>query len=422
MILKYKSFFLVGPVALALIFLGSCETKPEGNLSAAKAAQTGYRGPLLLGIDLLEKRGRDLLKGKRVGLITNHTSVNRRGTPTRLVLHRDSRVNLVALYTPEHGLDGKEKAAKHISNRRDPLTGLTAYSLYGPTRKPTPEMLRGVDVLMFDLQDIGSRSYTYVSTMIRAMEAAGENGVHFVVLDRPNPLSGQRINGPPIESRWISFVGQVPVPYCHGMTAGEIAQMANTKGWNARRCQLTVVPMLGWKRNMTWENTGLRWVPTSPNIPKASSPRYYAATGIFGSLSGVDVGIGTSGPFEVAAGPGIDPNEFTRYLNSLGIPGVKFSPYRKGNFGGSKVHIDRNAPADLAGLNLVFVDAVNRRIGSRNLFVRTSASGKDIFHKVYGSTAMEGQLRGGNPGKVIQSWQSYHANFRQARQPFLIYP
>ena len=422
MILKYKSFFPAGFAALVLCVLGACESKPGGNHAAAEAAQSGYRGPLMLGIDLLEKRGMDLLKGKRVGLITNHTSVNRRGTPTRLVLHRDSRVNLVALYTPEHGLDGKEKAAKYISNRRDPLTGLTAYSLYGPTRKPTPEMLRGVDVLMFDLQDIGSRSYTYISTMIRAMEAAGENGVHFVVLDRPNPLGGQRINGPPIESRWISFVGQVPVPYCHGMTAGEIAQMANAKGWSGRRCRLTVVPMMGWKRSMTWENTGLRWVPTSPNIPKSTSPRYYAATGIFGSLSGVDVGIGTSGPFEVAAGPGIDPDEFTRHLNSLGIPGVGFSPYRKGSFGGSKVHIDRNSPADLVGLNLVFVDAVNRRIGSRNLFVRTSAGSKEIFHKVYGSTAMEGQLRGGSPGRVIQSWQGYHANFRRDRQPYLIYP
>lgn len=420
---EHKSFFaaVLGASALLAVLIG-CETTPGGGGSRIKGQVATYRGPMKLGIDVLAENNFDLLQGKRVGLITNHTSVNRHGTKTRLVLHRASQVNLTALYTPEHGLDGTEKAAKYINSRRDPLTGLMAYSLYGPTRKPTLQMLAPIDVMLFDLQDIGSRSYTYISTMIRAMEACAENGKQFIVLDRPNPLGGLRVQGPPIESRWISFVGQVPTPYIHGMTAGELAKMANAKGWINGRCHLTVVPVLGWNRGMTWENTGLRWVPTSPNIPKPSSPRYYAATGIFGSLSGGDIGIGTGGPFEYVGGPGFDANEFTRYLQSLNLPGVKFAPYSRNSFGGAKMTIDPHAPVDLAGLNLIFIDAVNRRIGSRNLFVRTTASKKDVFYKVYGSTSLERDLpRGTHPAKVIASWQSSNNAFRRARQPYLLY-
>lgn len=422
MIREHKSFFLAGlSAAILLVVLISCETTPGGGASHLRGQVAAYRGPLKLGIDVAEQYGFDLLQGKRVGLITNQTSVNRAGVRTRQVLHRDPRVNLVALYTPEHGLDGTEKAAAYVATRRDSLTGLTAHSLYGPTRKPTPDMLRGVNVLIFDLQDIGSRSYTYISTMIRCMEAAAENNIDFVVLDRPNPLGGLRVNGPPIERQWLSFVGQVPVPYVHGMTAGEIAQMANAKGWISRPCRLTVVPMLGWNRAMTWESTGLRWVPTSPNIPKPSSPRYYAATGIFGSLSGGDIGIGTDGPFEYVGGPGFDANELTAYFKSLRLPGVNFSPYNRKSFGGARVSIDPRSPADLAGLNLIFIDAVNRRIGSRSLFTRTSSSNIDVFYKVYGSTRMENELRGSGAAKVIASWQSYHQSFRREREPFLIY-
>lgn len=420
---EHKSFFAAAAGAAALLVgLIACETTPGGGASRVKGQVASYRGPVKLGIDVLEENGYDILRGKRVGLITNQTSVNRHGVKTRQVLHRAPQVNLVALYVPEHGLEGTEKAAVHIPTRQDPLTGLTAHSLYGPTRKPTPEMLREIDVMLFDLQDIGSRSYTYISTMIRAMEACGEQGKEFVVLDRPNPLGGLRVQGPPLEQRWISFVGQVPVPYVHGMTAGEIAQMANGKGWIARPCRLTVVPVLGWNRAMTWENTGLRWVPTSPNIPKPSSPRYYAATGILGSLSGSDIGIGTDGPFEYVGGPGFDAQEFTAHLNSLRLPGVRFTPYNRNSFGGARISIDPQAPVDLAGLNLYFIDAVNRRIGSRDLFARTAASNKDVFYKVYGSTSIERELpRGESPAKIIASWQSGHQAFRRERQPYLIY-
>ena len=422
---EYKGFVAAGlglGMAAILALLNGCETHSSGGSSRLQGQVASYRGPVKLGIDVLADNDFDLVRGKRVGLITNQTSVNRRGVRTRLVLHRAPQVNLTTLYTPEHGLDGTEKAAVHISHRRDSLTGLMAYSLYGPTRKPTKAMLQPIDVMLFDLQDIGSRSYTYISTMIRAMEACAEHGKEFIVLDRPNPLGGLRVQGPPLEGQWVSFVGQVPVPYLHGLTAGEIAKMANAKGWFSGSCQLTVVPVLGWNRAMTWENTGLRWVPTSPNIPKASSPRYYAATGIYGSLSGCDIGIGTSGPFEFVGAPGIDSNEYTNYLNSLRLPGVKFSPYSKGSFGGSRMVIEARAPTDLAGLNVIFIESINRRIGSRNLFVRTTPNKKDIFYKVYGSTSIERDLKRGVPAtKIIASWKRHNDAFRRARQPFLIY-
>src|SRR5438477_2077748 len=247
-----------------------------------------------LGIDVLANHDYSLLAGKRVGLITNQTGVNAEGTKTRVLLKR--HCNLVALYTPEHGLDGTEKAGRYVRSRRDPVTGLIAHSLYGPTRKPTPEMLRGIDVLVFDLQDIGCRSYTYISTMGRCMEAAGENKIPFVVLDRPNPVGGLRVEGPSVEPRWISFVSQFPIPYVHGMTVGELARMVNGRHWMAAQCDLTVVQMHGWERGMMWSDTGLRWIPSSPNIPRSDSPLYYIATGLVGELSGPEAGIGGSRP------------------------------------------------------------------------------------------------------------------------------
>jgi uncharacterized protein YbbC (DUF1343 family) len=427
MSLKNKVFLPIAAVlttALCLVSPG-CRNTSDGSSSNTENSATRYSGPTLLGIDVLEKDGFAALADKRVGLITNQTSVNRRGTKTRVVLHRAPQVNLVALFTPEHGLDGTEKAAAHISTRRDSTTGLIAHSLYGPTRKPTAQMLSTIDVLLFDLQDIGSRSYTYISTMILAMEACAQYGKEFVVLDRPNPLGGLRVQGPPLEKRWVSFVGQIPVPYVHGMTAGELAKMANSRGWFSGRCRLSVVPMRGWTRNMVWSDTRLRWVPTSPNIPNADSPFYYAATGIFGSLTGGDIGIGTSAPFEYAGGPGIDPTEFTAAMKRFNTPGVSFSPYRssrKPGHAGVRIRIDKNTSADLVALNLIIIDEINKRIGHPDLFDKTSSSSKKIFYKVYGSNSIETQLkRGVSPGSIIGGWKSHNDRFLQNRQPYLLY-
>jgi len=376
-----------------------------------------------LGIDVLEKHDFSLLRGKRVGLITNQTGINQHGTRTRQILHKSRQVRLVALFTPEHGLDGTEKAGKYVTTRKDRLTGLTAYSLYGPNRKPTPAMLKGIDTLVFDMQDIGCRSYTYISTMARCMEAAGELGIEFVVLDRPNPLGGERIEGPGLEKRWTSFVGQVPVPYVHGMTVGELARMINGRRWMATRCNLKVVRMEGWKRNMAWNRTGLRWKQTSPNIPHGDSPLYYAATGIAGSLSGLTLGIGTSEPFELIAAPWLDASRFTKRMKSQN-PGIKFTPlrdYGRHKVNGTRLKISPTTRGNLIAVNVFAIAEVNKRT-SRSLFARSSKDTMDIFTKVYGSTSLRRGLESGKkPAKIVKSWAGGVSQFRKARKKYLLY-
>ncbi|MGV3534042.1 MAG: exo-beta-N-acetylmuramidase NamZ family protein [Chthoniobacteraceae bacterium] len=375
-----------------------------------------------LGIDRLEAMDFAPLRGKRVGLITNHTGVNSAGVKTRLVLRKARGVNLVALFTPEHGLDGTELAGKYIATRRDKLTGLTAHSLYGPTRKPTPAMLRGIDVLVFDMQDIGVRSYTYISTMVRCMEAAGEAGIEFMVLDRPNPLGGIRVEGPPLDSDVVSFVGQVPVPYVHGLTVGELARMTNARGWNAARCRLNVIEMKGWDRRMVWADTGLRWVRTSPNIPRADSPAYYVVTGIVGSLAGMDIGVGGPEPFEICAAPWLESAAFTQFIRDLRISGVVATPYAKGSFRGARLKINPRTAGNLSALAVYILAEVNRKVGQPDMFQRASKDKLDIFYKVYGSRSIRELLRSGRPTvRVVQGWERGVNEFRGQRERFLLY-
>jgi uncharacterized protein YbbC (DUF1343 family) len=374
-----------------------------------------------LGIDTLQANQFEPLKGKRVGLITNQTGADSRGRLTREILAKAPGVKLISLFAPEHGLDGKKLAGKAVSNQKDPLTGLTVHSLYGATRKPTPEMLKGLEVLVYDMQDIGVRSYTYISTMARCMEAAGEAGLHFVVLDRPNPLGGLRVEGPPVESRWISFVGQLPVPYVHGMTCGELARMLNDRKWMAARCKLSVVPMKGWQRQMVWSDTGLRWIKTSPNIPRQDSPAYYVATGIVGSLAGLETGVDGPAPFEICAGKGIDPNSFTRYVQSLNLDGVQVRPYQDGGFGGCRLSIDPKGRGDLTFLALALLNEVNRR-SKPDLFAKSSNEKLDIFFKVYGSNGIRELLSRGTPVQhIAQNWKPGVDKFRSERSAYLLY-
>jgi uncharacterized protein YbbC (DUF1343 family) len=263
------------------------------------------RGSVHPGIDVLIARDFDVLAEKRIGLVTNPTGVTRDLRSTIDVLHAAPGVRLVRLFGPEHGVRGAAPAGKHVGHFTDDATGLEVHSLYGPTRKPKPEMLAGLDVLVFDIQDIGSRSYTYISTLALVMEAAAEQGIEVVVLDRPNPLGGERIEGRPLDLKYRSFVGHLPIPYCHGMTVGELARMINGEGWlpDGRQCALTVVPMRGWQRSMTFAATGLPWVPTSPHIPRADSAYFYAATGIMGELHVISEGVGYPLPFEVVGRP-----------------------------------------------------------------------------------------------------------------------
>jgi uncharacterized protein YbbC (DUF1343 family) len=369
-----------------------------------------------LGIDVLQSRDFDVLKGKKVALVTNQTGVYRSGTKTRLILKKALGSDLVALFSPEHGLDGTAPAGAYVASRKDSATGLNVFSLHGPTRKPTSTMLRGIEVLVYDMQDIGVRSYTYISTMAKCMEAAGEAGIEFVVLDRPNPLGGERVEGPGIEKGWLSFVGIFPVPYLHGMTSGELAQMANGLGWNGSRCKLTVVPMRGWSRGMTWNDTGLRWVRTSPNIPNSDSPLYYAVTSMVGSLKGVDVGTGTPAPFSYLKGPGLNGSSLVSRLQNAGYSGVNFSPL--GN--GVKMNINPKADANLCKLGVQLLCEANQA-ASPSLFARYRDSDA-IFWKVYGSTGIRGLAEAGaSADKIAANWTGGVAAFRASRRGYLLY-
>jgi uncharacterized protein YbbC (DUF1343 family) len=246
------------------------------------------------GLEVLAGGNFKELLGKRVGLITNPTGVNRNLRSAIDILYNAEGVRLTALYSPEHGIRGEFTAGESVGSVSDPVTRLPVYSLYGKTRKPTPEMLKGIDVLVYDIQDIGSRSYTFISTLGLAMEAAAENNIEFIVLDRPNPLGGIRMEGPITLPAFTSFVSQFPIPYIHGMTVGELALFLNGEGLlkNGIKCRLKVINMNGWQRNMLFAETGLQWVPSSPHIPHSQSTIFYPATGIFGELYVASIGVG----------------------------------------------------------------------------------------------------------------------------------
>jgi len=237
------------------------------------------------GIEVLRERGFDILVGKRVGLVTNPSGVDHHLNSTVDILFNAPGVELVALYGPEHGVRGDVYAGGKVSDTRDEATGLPVHSLYGATRKPTAEMLEGIDVMVYDIQDVGVRSYTFISTLGLVMEACAEADIDVVVLDRPNPLGGNKIEGCYVEQPFNSFVSQYRIPYIYGLTVGELAELINEEGLNRgqkgnqppAKCRLTVVPMEGWTRDMLYEDTGLPWVLPSPNIPFKDTPMYYAA-------------------------------------------------------------------------------------------------------------------------------------------------
>jgi uncharacterized protein YbbC (DUF1343 family) len=282
-------------------------------------------------------------------------------------------------------------------------------------------MLAPIDVLVFDLQDIGCRSYTYISTMAVAMEAAAENGKAFVVLDRPNPMGGWRVEGPPLESRWKSFVGQIPVPYVHGMTAGELALMTASSGWISRVPRLNVAKMQGWSRSMTWQDTGLRWYRTSPNIPHATSPLYYVASGILGGAALVDIGIGTENPFGYAGALGVNPQSMHSACSRFGMSGVSFTPYSKKGYAGVRLSIHPHARADLTALDVMLLETLNQ-LSSGRVLGKMSGDKLNLFHKVYGSESLYTNLRQGVPAsRIVAGWSGFVHSFRKSRHRHLLY-
>jgi uncharacterized protein YbbC (DUF1343 family) len=348
------------------------------------------------GLESLVANDFSILKGKRVGLITNPTAVDRNLNSATDILYNAPEVNLVALYGPEHGVRGEFGAGDLIGTTVDPLTGLPVYSLYGATRKPTPEMLAGIDVLVYDIQDIGSRSYTYISTLGLAMEAAAENNKEFVVLDRPNPLGGNLMEGPVTKEGFISFVSQFAVPYIHGLTVGELAKFLNEEGLlkNGVKCKLEVVEMQGWNRSMTFEETGLPWVPTSPHIPYIYTPLFYPATGILGELYVISIGVGYTLPFQLFAAEWMNADSLAGNLNALKLPGVVFrpvhyKPYYSVSSGkvvhGVQIHLTDPQKAPVSLLQFYMLQEAYKLWPDKNVFEMCEPARHSMFDKVCGT-------------------------------------
>ncbi|OGX79935.1 hypothetical protein A6395_04875 [Exiguobacterium sp. SH31] len=286
----------------------------------ADAKSTPKKPKVELGVDRL-MNDPELLAGKRVGLITNPTGVDANMTSIVDLFHNSDDFELTALYGPEHGVRGDAQAGSTISSYIDDVTGLPVYSLYGATKKPTAEMLKDIDVLVFDIQDVGTRYYTYIYTMAYAMEAAAENDIPFVVLDRPNPQGGLRVEGPVLDPAYSSFIGLYPIPLKHGMTVGELARLFNRE--YQLQADLEVVKMKGWKRSMLYEDTGLPFVMPSPNMPTTDTVNVYPATGLFEGTN-LSEGRGTTKPFELIGAPYINAHEYSKTLNALDLSGVTF--------------------------------------------------------------------------------------------------
>lgn len=278
-----------------------------------------------LGVDVFFQNHHEKeLKDKRVGLVINHTSYTSSLEESYDLFRQHAQeFKIVALFSPEHGLRGNSYAGEHVEDKHQ--DSIPVYSLHGKTRRPTEEMLKNIDVLIFDIQEIGSRSYTYSTTLYYIMEEAAKRKIQVIVLDRPNPMGGVIVEGPMLKQEWRSFLGYVNVPYCHGMTIGELAQFFN--GEYQISCELKVIPMKGWKRWMNFSHTRLSWVPTSPNIPEWDTPFFYASTGILGELGIVNTGIGYTQPFKIVGAPWIKAEELSKAMNKQKLPGVKFIPY-----------------------------------------------------------------------------------------------
>lgn len=309
------------------------------------------------GVEVLRDGGFEQLQGKRVGLLTNPSGVDNNLVSTIDILAQAKGVKLNALYSPEHGVRGDVLAGEKVDTYVDKNTGVKVFSLYGKNKKPSAEMLKDIDVLVYDIQDNGCRSFTFISTMGLCMEACAENGKEFMVLDRPNPLSGLKVEGNIVEEGFFSLVSQFPIPYLYGLTPGELALMLNDgmlKG--GVKTKLTVVPMEGWHRYMTFEQTGMPWILPSPHQPYPQSAIYYPTTGIIGELYFVSIGVGYTMPFQLLCAPWIDANEFCKRLTAKNLKGVSFRPIHikpfysvsKGeNIQGVQVYVNDVLDADL---------------------------------------------------------------------------
>lgn len=409
---------------------------PKFDLPPA-APPPGEQPEVMLGIDVLEAAHFSAIAGKKIGLLTHAAGVNRRGESTIDVLRRAPNARLVALFAPEHGLDGSVTAGANFSNGIHKPTGLPVYSLYGKTRKPTPSMLRGIDALVIDLQDIGSRSYTFVSAMRYAIEACFENGVEVIVLDRPNPLGGLKVSGPPLDAEWVSYVGAFRVPYVHGLTIGELARMAKeAPGVLAvsdrvrQRGRLSVVPMGGWHRSMRWPDTGLKWVPTSPNIPDFNAVAGYAMVGMGCQMPKTwSWGIGGSYHFRGIGYPRRKADEIIAELSQYHIPGINLVKAQGIGSDGKPVTGVYVEISDWDAWNPTELSFYMMKTAAKwsplNPFLVAPTEDKNFFNKIVGSNAwfkaITTQGASVDVNAFIKNWSARDAVYQQQSRRYWIY-
>ena len=381
------------------------------------------------GLEQLMDHRTSLLEGHRVGVIAHQASVDASLRHVVQLLRAQKSVKLVALFAPEHGLWGAVQDQVAIRSSRDPATDLPVYSLYGECRAPTRAMLKGIDLLICDLQDVGTRYYTFVWTMALAMEACAKAGIRFVVLDRPNPLGGATVEGNLLDPRFTSFVGMASVPVRHGLTIGELALYLNERVC----CDLTVVRMKGWSRRKLWEETGLPWVAPSPNMPTPDTARVYAGACLIEGTN-LSEGRGTTRPFELTGAPFIDPKRFAAALNALELPGVVWRPCfflpafhkHKGKLcGGIQWHVTdpKRFKPYLSGLGLI---ATARRLYPREFAWRTPPYEfeqiKLPVDLLCGTDKIRRQIEARRSLKRIESsWRSELRQFKNIRARYLLY-
>ena len=406
-------------------------------LLCACQRSTAQQIPVQTGIEVLRDNHFNLLEGKRVGLCTNPTGVDSSLKPTIDILNEADNVNLVALFGPEHGVRGNIHAGDVIYTEVDAKTGVTMYSLFGKTHKPTQEMMDLIDVMVYDIQDNGCRSYTYISTLGKLIEACKEFDKELIVLDRPNPLGGEKIEGNLVEDGCFSFVSLYRIPYLYAMTCGELASMLweDSTLWKEplpyNKGKLTVVPMKGWKRSMCWDDTGLNWVVASPHVPFAHSAYFYPVTGIFGELGYLSIGVGYTLPFELMAASWIDADSLADAMNAMQLPGLRFRPiyynpyYSVGQgetMRGVQIYITDFAKARLSEVQFLVVQELMRMYPERDVLRLCNQSRLNMFDKVCGSKYIrEHYMENYRWSDVSDYWYKDVETFRELSKKYWLY-
>jgi uncharacterized protein YbbC (DUF1343 family) len=437
-----KSIAIISVLAVAIIILApSCKNEKDVVLPYKQKN-------VVPGIEVFLKSHLDTVKGKRVGLVTNQTGVDSNLESVVDIFHDNQEINLVALYGPEHGVRGNAQAGEYVSFYIDDKYNIPVFSLYGQSRKPEAGMLKNIDeymrsfdtiksgkvpessmvesldVLIFDIQDVGTRIYTYIATMVYCMQTSVENGVDFIVLDRPNPINGEDLEGPLLEyPEYSSFVGLYPIPVRHGMTIGELAEFFNDK-FLEKKVNLTVIPMQGWKRKMWYDETSLSWVIPSPNIPTLDTATVYPGQ-VFLEGTNISEGRGTTKPFEVFGAPWIDGYELAKKLNELNLKGIRFreawfsptfSKFKGELCGGAQIHvIDRNQYRPFES-SLHIIKTV------MNMYPSHFKFHNEYFDIIMGTSKVRQALEKGSDVKeIIKSYQDELDNFSELRKSYLLY-